>query len=356
MFFNENPDRTFTVRYSHQLESTQLYHLKVIETLSDQSYSFYFRYNTLSSIHEKARSNKNYPQKIEFPSKLSKSDRLNSFKRFFDTFNSIVSSSPHSKITVFLELMGMKSDYPIDFAIINMELIQNNLNFIRQNEEQKSELNSNQDESISSESPLIDLPLENEKDQLTLVLKNNCFIFHQKKRIGGGGYDTTFLYVLDGIDDAEHSFLVKFYDFSHMHELSMRGAMMNYILADFNFANLDHENIVKRYFSGNLRQNSVFYSFDEFCKGGTLYNFLMERKKTKKYLTEEEIISIFTDILKGMQYIYYYFIQKGKKRFMHRNLKPDTIYFDTKNGRRIVKIGDFGLAKTYLENTNPRVF
>jgi len=41
---------------------------------------------------------------------------------------------------------------------------------------------------------------------------------------------------------------------------------------------------------------------------------------------------------------------------VHRDLKPEYIFFQTNSdGQKIVKIGDFGLSKTFLQETKPQV-
>ena len=87
----------------------------------------------------------------------------------------------------------------------------------------------------------------------------------------------------------------------------------------------------------------------EFCNGGTLIDLIKEREKQKLFLEEWEIKELFTNILKGMQYIRI-FMKKEKKNMilMHRDLKPDNFFFkNIENNQKILKIGDFGNAKTY---------
>ena len=87
----------------------------------------------------------------------------------------------------------------------------------------------------------------------------------------------------------------------------------------------------------------------EFCNGGTLIDLIEERKKQKLFFEEWEIKELFTSILKGMQYIRI-FMEKEKKNMvlMHRDLKPDNFFFTNKeNNQKILKIGDFGIAKTH---------
>ena len=413
MFPNQNQP-TFTVTPSNQLRSTQLYHLKVTEPSSNQSYSFYFRYNTLRSIHEQAQTHSNnyYPPNREFLSKSTKSGRLEYFQNFFETLvskpindqiteigpasasptseNTFFQRNKPSKICWFLELMGLKSDYPIDLSKIiensnlDQKFIANPFKFNKRQEEQKSEQKRSfkkksslkkkilsksqipQDESlnISEISQSISV-YENEdsepsrkanKQELKLLLNGKYFKFFEEKKIGQGGYGAVFLYVLDGVDDDSHKFAVKFIDFNKADDDQKRYLINSILTESHMLRNLDHENIVKGYFYHKFNRNKepVFSSLMEYCNGGTLEKLISDRNRNKEFLSEEEVIDIFRDIVKGMQYAHYLFKKQGNKHIIHRDLKPDNIFFHVPiNGKRIAKIGDFGIAKVYLQD--PRV-
>ena len=87
----------------------------------------------------------------------------------------------------------------------------------------------------------------------------------------------------------------------------------------------------------------------EFCNGGTLIDLITERQKQKLFFEEWEIKEYFTNILKGMQYIRIFMKKQNKNMIlMHRDLKPDNFFFkNTEFGQKLLKIGDFGIAKTY---------
>ena len=198
-----------------------------------------------------------------------------------------------------------------------------------------------------------------EKKELALILNNKEFKFFEVTRIGKGGFGEVFLYLLDGVEAESHQFAVKFIDFNKAKSNEEhRASLMKGILAEnFILTKLKHENIVKGYFYHLAKANHTdpFCHFMEFCNGGTLEKLLNRKKKEGKYLEEKEILAIFTDILKGMQYVQFLFKQK-QKHIMHRDLKPDNFFFHiTKEGRRIVKVGDFGLSKVYFNQTNPIV-
>ncbi|XP_065152313.1 interferon-induced, double-stranded RNA-activated protein kinase-like [Paramisgurnus dabryanus] len=77
---------------------------------------------------------------------------------------------------------------------------------------------------------------------------------------------------------------------------------------------------------------SLFIQMD-FCEGGTLTAWIHERNFMKKQRTTG-MYQIFYEIVSGVEYIH-------SNKLIHRDLKPDNIFF-TAEGK--VKIGDFGLV------------
>lgn len=82
-----------------------------------------------------------------------------------------------------------------------------------------------------------------------------------------------------------------------------------------------------------LNRSYLFIQMD-FCEGGTLTDWIHERNFKEKRRTTEEIYKIFYEIVTGVEYIH-------SNKLIHRDLKPDNIFF-TAEGK--VKIGDFGLV------------
>lgn len=91
---------------------------------------------------------------------------------------------------------------------------------------------------------------------------------------------------------------------------------------------LKNDNIVR--FIETLKTPNNFYFVYEYCNGGTLESLLQK----KKMLKEEEALVVFRQLLEA-------FKELNKNNIMHRDLKPDNIFFS--EGK--VKLGDFGFCK-----------
>ncbi len=98
--------------------------------------------------------------------------------------------------------------------------------------------------------------------------------------------------------------------------------------------NLDHVNIVKVYNMGLDVDGSPFYVMD-LLDGRTLARCIYERDN----FTLEQCLDILSQIAAGLNYAH-------SKGIVHRDVKPSNIILlKEKDGRNLVKIVDFGLAK-----------
>jgi serine/threonine protein kinase len=79
-----------------------------------------------------------------------------------------------------------------------------------------------------------------------------------------------------------------------------------------------------------LKTTNNFYFIYEYCNGGTLEGLLAKEKK----LPEQKALLIFKQLLEAFQIL-------NKYNIMHRDMKPDNIFFH--NG--VIKLGDFGFCK-----------
>lgn len=90
-----------------------------------------------------------------------------------------------------------------------------------------------------------------------------------------------------------------------------------------------------------LTEPKTPYLIMEFASEGSLEEFL---KSQRDFFSEEECLSIFHQIINGMEAV--------NSALIHRDIKPDNIFID--NG--VFKIADFGLAKIASDKTRTRTF
>ena len=370
----------FTVSFKSTVKSVCLYHVLVTQIPNIQTYSFYFRYNTLEAIHKEAKKKSIYPKSANFPPKKKcfchKSiNRESEFQSFFNAFKCPMSEteifqvSPNesrpselvsiSNISILLDLMGLESIYPVDLMpLINNQFISNpfDLNLLSKMPSVETE----KDEKpalalLKSELPFTD-PHKKTQIKIHVSLFDKSFEFVQEKKLGKGGYGEVYLYSLNGVNESNHKFAIKFLEFNSQNEL-LRAQKMNSLLAESKIlTKMEHPNIVRGYFyHKTTRENvNVFCNFMEFCNSGSLFDILREKKEKKLEMSEEEIKSIFLEILKGMQYTRFLFKMRGKRELLvHRDLKPDNIFFHKEDKKTVLKIGDFGLAKVFLADSKP---
>lgn len=93
-----------------------------------------------------------------------------------------------------------------------------------------------------------------------------------------------------------------------------------------------HDNIIKIYGSGVHRDKLDMLI--EYCDGGDLNKYIT--RFGRHYLSEEDVIEIFTQICLGVKYLH-------DRKVLHRDLKPGNILMCS-DGK--VKIADFGFART----------
>ena len=80
----------------------------------------------------------------------------------------------------------------------------------------------------------------------------------------------------------------------------------------------------------------------EHCEGGDLYTKI--NKQRGKLFPEHMILQCFVQICRAIQYIH-------DRRILHRDIKTQNIFIsNAKQGRWIVKLGDFGISKV-IEGT-----
>jgi serine/threonine protein kinase len=111
-------------------------------------------------------------------------------------------------------------------------------------------------------------------------------------------------------------------------------------------SNSNHENIVKFYgyfneFYPPFHEICHFFIL-EFIDGENLKVMLERYKKLKKPISQELIIKILTEIVKGLNYLH-------KNNILQRDLAPDNIMINKNNN---IKITDFGISAFYSDQSN----
>eukprot|EP00731_Ephydatia_muelleri_P032302 Em0023g809a len=102
--------------------------------------------------------------------------------------------------------------------------------------------------------------------------------------------------------------------------------------------NFNHPNIVK--VLGVCVENDPVYIIMELMPGGDLLHFLRDARVEhgSPLLTVKELIQIGLDVAQGCRYL-------QQAHFIHRDLAARNCLVSSKGSDRVVKIGDFGLAK-----------
>jgi eukaryotic-like serine/threonine-protein kinase len=114
---------------------------------------------------------------------------------------------------------------------------------------------------------------------------------------------------------------------------------------------LNHPNVVRMHDRG--RVEGVFYFTMDYCNSGNVEDLLRDRGGK---LSLEEAMTIVLPVLDGL--IYAHNVRVGDAEFpdgkievvrglVHRDLKPANILIDIQNDTKVIKIGNYGLAKAF---------
>jgi serine/threonine protein kinase len=121
-----------------------------------------------------------------------------------------------------------------------------------------------------------------------------------------------------------------------------------------NTMSLNHRNVVRLPDHGFDR--GAFFMVLEYCDGGTALDLRVQRGGT---LPTDEAIEIALQALDGLEYCHMADIpfvkQEGGgyvsgKGVVHRDIKPANLFLTGWGSGRVVKVGDFGLAKAFAES------
>ena len=102
----------------------------------------------------------------------------------------------------------------------------------------------------------------------------------------------------------------------------------------------DHPNIIKLY--DVYEDDRFLYLVMEQCKGGELFNRILNHIKKKKMYTEKDACTIFLQLMSSISYCH-------NNGICHRDLKPENIlyYFEGEEINNPIKVIDFGLSRYF---------
>ncbi|KAL1488545.1 hypothetical protein ABEB36_015009 [Hypothenemus hampei] len=103
---------------------------------------------------------------------------------------------------------------------------------------------------------------------------------------------------------------------------------------------LNHPNIIEYYH--NYVEHRTFFIIMEYASGGTLQQYLAQRKESNQYLEPQTAMDYFCQILMGLDHVH-------EKGIVHRDLKCENIFITGKD-KNVLKIGDFGISKLMSNN------
>jgi WD40 repeat protein/serine/threonine protein kinase len=155
------------------------------------------------------------------------------------------------------------------------------------------------------------------------------------KKLGEGGMGA--VYLAEQITPVRRSVALKIIKFG-MDSSSVIARFENERQA---LALMDHSNIARVYDAGTTATGRPYFVM-ELVQGQTITKYCDENR-----LTASERLELFIPICQAVQHAH----QKG---IIHRDLKPANVLVTTEDGRRVVKVIDFGIAKAIDQQTLER--
>ena len=98
---------------------------------------------------------------------------------------------------------------------------------------------------------------------------------------------------------------------------------------------INHQNLVKLHNYFLSKNKKKIYLLYEFCNGGDLRSWVEKKNR----LEPKEALKILKQVTEGLAYLHRF-------GYIHSDIKPENILLKLENGKKIWKLGDFGLIKT----------
>lgn len=175
------------------------------------------------------------------------------------------------------------------------------------------------------------------KDSIIYDEQRNEYIVEE--RIGGGGFSSVFK-IKNKNDNKLYALKTFSSDFEDVDELK---TFKNEIQKAME---VKSDNVVQYIFfnDGEIFPELPPYIIMEYCPNGTLKDYLKKIVESENSITNEEIKSVFFQLIKGMNDI--------NKKVIHRDIKLENILLNN----NVLKISDFGISKSITDKTRTSTF
>ncbi|CAL5975686.1 Kinase [Hexamita inflata] len=111
---------------------------------------------------------------------------------------------------------------------------------------------------------------------------------------------------------------------------------------------LEHTSIVRYIDRYQDKARCIMYIVMEFCGAGDLSKYIKQCKQAHKYMDEEQVWSVFLQILSAVDYCHNPpSTSQLQQKLVNRDLKPANVFL---TDQKTIKVGDFGLCRLLEDN------